>query len=199
MYKGEGLNVVGVLNDFDLASTEDGITGYERTGTIPFMALDLLTEDGLAGKIKHVYAHDVESFLWVLLWTCLRYHNGKLRESRAFDEWAKVDAHGCGKEKTHFLTNLPRLVVRQSHACNMLAAQCFLDAFKLWRPTRLYFTEKTAIDGTTEGPFEALLRDPLLHFTTTVPFQHLRFLQVSMYCMPTLLMVICSIRLTNGE
>ena len=34
----------GVLNDWDLSRVEDGPTrtGAERTGTIPFMALDLL-------------------------------------------------------------------------------------------------------------------------------------------------------------
>ena len=41
----------GVLNDWDLSRFEDGPmrVGAERTGTIPFMALDLLTAEGLAG------------------------------------------------------------------------------------------------------------------------------------------------------
>jgi len=33
--------VVGVLNDYDLSSTKDIPIGRERTGTVPFMALDL--------------------------------------------------------------------------------------------------------------------------------------------------------------
>ena len=42
MYKAEGNNVFGVLNDFDLATVVDDVTGYDRTGTVPFMALELL-------------------------------------------------------------------------------------------------------------------------------------------------------------
>lgn len=37
----------------------------ERTGTLPFMALDLLTEKGLKGHIRHTYEHDAEAFFWV--------------------------------------------------------------------------------------------------------------------------------------
>ncbi|KAF8423739.1 hypothetical protein L210DRAFT_3569339, partial [Boletus edulis BED1] len=38
MYRTVNGKIVGVLNDFDLASTEKTATGTERTGTIPFMA-----------------------------------------------------------------------------------------------------------------------------------------------------------------
>ncbi|KAF8119150.1 hypothetical protein EV363DRAFT_1108339, partial [Boletus edulis] len=56
----EGPNAAGVLNSFDLATTEDGASGHEHADAVPFIALELLTEDGLAGKTKHVYAHDAE-------------------------------------------------------------------------------------------------------------------------------------------
>ncbi|KAG1805109.1 uncharacterized protein HD556DRAFT_1283541, partial [Suillus plorans] len=60
---------IGVLNDYDLSSFKrDGPRGLERTGTVPFMAADLLTPDGVAGKVEHVYAHDAESLIWVLTW-----------------------------------------------------------------------------------------------------------------------------------
>jgi len=55
--KGE---VDGVLNDYDLSSMKDILTSRERTGTVPFMALDL--EDGaIEGKVEHLYQHDAES------------------------------------------------------------------------------------------------------------------------------------------
>jgi hypothetical protein len=57
-----------------------GVTGNERTGAVPFMAIELLTEQRSAGEIKHVYAHDAESFIWVLVWISLRYEDGKFRE-----------------------------------------------------------------------------------------------------------------------
>ncbi|KAH7923180.1 hypothetical protein BV22DRAFT_985391, partial [Leucogyrophana mollusca] len=71
-YKDESGRVVGVLNDFDLATLVigKGPTGNQRTGTVPFMARDLLTKEGLDGDITHIYRHEVESFIWVLVWIC---------------------------------------------------------------------------------------------------------------------------------
>ncbi|KAG2102497.1 uncharacterized protein F5147DRAFT_528339, partial [Suillus discolor] len=61
----------GVLNDYDLSLFQrDSPNSLERTGTVPFMALDLLIPEFMAGKVEHVYAHDAESFIWVLTWTC---------------------------------------------------------------------------------------------------------------------------------
>ena len=93
----------GVLNDFDLATMDLDPTGDERTGTIPFMAQALLTEGGSAGKIRHVYAHDAESFVWVLTWISLRYNAGVLRNRPPLDTWMQVDATQCSKERSHFL------------------------------------------------------------------------------------------------
>jgi hypothetical protein len=102
---------MSVLNDFDLSSrkqimssTKVAPRGLERTGTVPFMAMELLTLDAIAGNVEHVYRHDAESFIWVLTWMCLRYEGGKLREKdRPLDGWLAVDAVSCAKEKTHFM------------------------------------------------------------------------------------------------
>jgi hypothetical protein len=57
---------IGILNDFDLATWVDRSTmNNDRTGTIPFMAIDLL-EGGLDRRIPRLYRHDMESFSWVL-------------------------------------------------------------------------------------------------------------------------------------
>lgn len=58
--------IVGVLSDFDLSSLE-GDKGHnsERTGTLPFMARDLLQPAGLEGRLQHKYEHDAEAFFWV--------------------------------------------------------------------------------------------------------------------------------------
>ncbi|KAG2134882.1 uncharacterized protein EDB93DRAFT_1254386 [Suillus bovinus] len=74
--------LIGVLNDYDLSSLADdpGLRGNERTGTVPFMALDLLTAKAQRGE-------------GVLL-------PGK---SRLLDEWATLDAIPYGKEKLFFL------------------------------------------------------------------------------------------------
>ncbi|KAG1817637.1 uncharacterized protein BJ212DRAFT_1270302 [Suillus subaureus] len=67
---------IGVLNDFNLSSTGDSPSGQEHTGTVPFMAIELLTKEAIEGKVKHLYWHDAESFLWVLTWVSLHYQKG---------------------------------------------------------------------------------------------------------------------------
>ena len=98
-------NCTGVLNDFDLAHVRghDRPSGMERTGTMPFMALDLLTKDAWAGKVERLYRHDCESFAWVLLWICSRYDNGAEIKNPPFNEFITSDfmqcyamKHSCG-------------------------------------------------------------------------------------------------------
>ena len=52
-YEKDGI-LIGVLNDYDLSSlaSAQGRQGNERTGTVPFMALDLLTPEGQGGEIN---------------------------------------------------------------------------------------------------------------------------------------------------
>ncbi|KAI0337828.1 hypothetical protein BDW22DRAFT_1305393, partial [Trametopsis cervina] len=59
-----------VLNDFDLAITPGQSRGLgEATGTTPFMAVDLLcAEFWETGLITRVYRHDLEGFIWILVW-----------------------------------------------------------------------------------------------------------------------------------
>ncbi|KAG1741268.1 hypothetical protein EDB19DRAFT_1705072 [Suillus lakei] len=63
VYKTSDGRFIGVLNDFDFSSTRDGPSGNERTGTVPFMALNLLTKEAIQGEMEHVYQHDAESFI----------------------------------------------------------------------------------------------------------------------------------------
>ena len=59
-------NPVGVVNDFDLATwVGHSTTNNDQTGTIPFMAIDLLN-GGLEEGIPRLYRHDLESFSWIL-------------------------------------------------------------------------------------------------------------------------------------
>ncbi|OAX34638.1 hypothetical protein K503DRAFT_785624 [Rhizopogon vinicolor AM-OR11-026] len=95
--------IIGVLNDYDLSSAGDTPTGNERTGTLPFMAMELLTKAALEGKVEHLYRHDAESFIWVLTWVCLRYEKDQLIEDRPLDHWLKVGAIRCREKKHDFL------------------------------------------------------------------------------------------------
>ena len=67
MYDASGTNdPMSIVNDFDLASwVNHPTTNNDRTGTIPFMAIDLL--DGrFDDRIPRLYRRDMESFVWVL-------------------------------------------------------------------------------------------------------------------------------------
>ncbi|KAG1775864.1 hypothetical protein EV702DRAFT_1198772 [Suillus placidus] len=102
--------LIGVLIDYDLSSLANivGPQGNERTGTVPFMALDLLTAQAQRGEVKHLYRHDLESFMWVFAWIFLRYRQGVLlpRRLRPFDEWATLGAIACRQEKLTFLDTM---------------------------------------------------------------------------------------------
>ncbi len=77
-YRDEEGAAVGLLGDFDNASKvkkdEGDVIGSnlkQRTGTVPFMALDILTSAGT--PIPHFYRHDLESFLYLLIWAGVHF------------------------------------------------------------------------------------------------------------------------------
>ena len=105
-------HVIGVLNDFDLSivSSLAEEFGTERTGTVPFMAIDLMERSDK--PLVHLYGeflsscfsqqyltmiveYDVESFIYVLLWITRRYgiKDGNVRvvDTEALTGWLKDD------------------------------------------------------------------------------------------------------------
>ncbi|OAX30693.1 hypothetical protein K503DRAFT_788297, partial [Rhizopogon vinicolor AM-OR11-026] len=136
VYKSRSNKWIGVLNDYDLSSTHDGPRGNERTGTIPFMAIELLEEDAIEGKVEHLYRHDAESLIWVLTWVCLRYEDGKLRNNRPFNQWLKQDANGCREKKNDFMNSgRGKAQPSPSHKSNWETARGCL------RPVGHYYSE----------------------------------------------------------
>jgi len=97
--------VEGVLNDYDLASWDKfPTTDSDRTGTVPFMALDLLRGE-LEERIPRLYRHDAESFVWVLAYLIsitIEYkgHSVKISRPPYFDPWFKDDfqSHRTSKQ-----------------------------------------------------------------------------------------------------
>ncbi|KAF8068621.1 hypothetical protein FPV67DRAFT_1415344 [Lyophyllum atratum] len=91
---------MGVLNDFDLAVLAGvRIFGGERTGTVPFMARELLTREYYDGKVERRYRHDLESFIWVLVIVTLEQsasYEGSLKK------WQTGDYNTCRAAKTDF-------------------------------------------------------------------------------------------------
>ena len=105
MLRREGHNVYGVLNDMDLAVSV-GVTSAsskQRTGTKPFMAIDLLRPD----PPVHIYRHDLESMLYVLVWITSRFNNGEEITEPPLQEWAELCGMALVGEKYRFIMSLP--------------------------------------------------------------------------------------------
>ena len=104
---------VGVINDFELATWADhSTTNNNCTGTIPFMAIDLL-DGGLEDRISRLYRHDMKSFVWVLAYITvanIEYKDCTIKISPLprVDTWFKDDneadrhAHISSKRIFHF-------------------------------------------------------------------------------------------------
>jgi hypothetical protein len=117
MYKrrGDG-TIVGVLIDFDLAVLDGSqSTNTERTGTMVFMALDILASITADTYQLHLYRHDAESFLWVAIWVCGTYSGGNERQDALFKYWAQGDAQDCHDRKLGFLHRLEAVRWSKGH------------------------------------------------------------------------------------
>ena len=101
MLRKEGDKIYAVLNDFDLAVHADvkSISSKHRTGTKPFMAIDLIHPD----PTLHMYRHDLESMFYVLVWITSRFHNGQEIADRPLQEWADNGGAALLKEKSFFV------------------------------------------------------------------------------------------------
>jgi len=91
----------GIVNDWDMASHLDDAgevplsTARHRTGTIPFMARDLLVENPHA----HLYRHDLESFYYILVWAVVHFDLKNKRRHKNHPNLADWDASTLGQAR----------------------------------------------------------------------------------------------------
>jgi hypothetical protein len=111
---------IGIVADWDLASLIDDqgevIISHtqHRTGTIPFMSNELLTSD----PPLHKYWHDLESFLYILLWAAVHFDletHQHLPPHPKFVKWNDEDQDSARSKKVDFLKN-----PEKSHYYDML-------------------------------------------------------------------------------
>ncbi|KAJ4471209.1 protein kinase [Lentinula lateritia] len=106
MYRRIDGKVYGVLNDFDLSSRvrdmDKGPTSNQRTGTRPFMSVDLLSPVWEGG---HLYRHDLESLFYIMLCLACRYNAPGVpaAEPRSFSLWFSGTDREIFNDKTTFL------------------------------------------------------------------------------------------------
>lgn len=77
----------GILIDLDSAiELAEGVeTELDITGTRPFMAIGVLKSE------RHTYRHDLESFLYVFLWTIITNHTESPPETSKLRQWSSGD------------------------------------------------------------------------------------------------------------
>ncbi|KAI0040372.1 hypothetical protein FA95DRAFT_886153 [Auriscalpium vulgare] len=95
------------FNDWDLASIEQEHADryLDRTGSIPFMPLELLNSEYWAGTIERTYYQGLESLIWAFTFVLLNFDcDRKTVTKRAASAWLTGDYVACFKEKLCFLT-----------------------------------------------------------------------------------------------
>ena len=107
MYRKKDGKVFGVLNDYDLAifKSNNVPSSKTRTGTRPFMAIDLLGNP----TDVHRYRHDLESLFYALVYITARYHNGKEIDDPPLQHWDDLGEEALKSVKNRFLNEaLPK-------------------------------------------------------------------------------------------
>lgn len=74
------------------------------TGTLRFMAIDLLDKKGVRGGVRRLYRHDLEALLCIFLWVVCCYEDGREVDPlpRTY-EWTSDDMLVCRMSKHDLL------------------------------------------------------------------------------------------------
>ena len=105
MYRKKDGKIFGVLNDYNLAIFKSNTTpsSKTRTGTKPFMAIDLLGQN----PDVHRYRHDLESMYYVIVFVTTRYHDSKEIADPPLQEWVDLGENYLKSTKVMFITETP--------------------------------------------------------------------------------------------
>ncbi|KAJ7196005.1 hypothetical protein C8J57DRAFT_1107045, partial [Mycena rebaudengoi] len=99
--------VCGALNDFDLSdllNQSPRSTSKHRTGTAPYMSVDLLVT---GPPPPHLYRFDLESLFYVIVYIVYQYHEGKKIDNPPLGAWDHLPTPILRTEKVIFLaTNM---------------------------------------------------------------------------------------------
>ncbi|RPD62144.1 hypothetical protein L226DRAFT_613457 [Lentinus tigrinus ALCF2SS1-7] len=100
----------GVLNDWDLANVrrKSKHDGLECIGTRVFMAIDLLCPEG-SDPVERRYRHDLEAFVWILVWVFLTYDRDNVAHKvRTTSRWMSPSVGEVVDAKQLFLLGIDR-------------------------------------------------------------------------------------------
>ena len=119
-----------VLNDWDLSYHPSFLKSVqphgERTGTVPFMAVDLLCQGNWAGNRPRLYRHDLEGLIWILPWVFLQYEESTFK-IRKLESWSTGDYEKCATAKNQMIKSLEAQIPMDSWRDQWFVAQALLD------------------------------------------------------------------------
>ena len=84
----------------NMTQATEAMQDRQKTGTGPFMALELLDPNG---RTSHRYRFDLESFLYVLIWFCVGFRPSE-RKIKPILEWTTPNMSRLLSDKTSFIT-----------------------------------------------------------------------------------------------
>jgi len=94
-----------VLNDFDLAgktpNDSNSNTSRHRTGTLPFMSLELL----IRRELTHRLRHDLESLFYVAVWWAVKTTAAKADRDKILASWNRGSMSNVAVAKKVFLSS----------------------------------------------------------------------------------------------
>lgn len=158
MYRKQDGDIFGVLNDYDLAiftSKNYSPSSKTRTGTQPFMAIDLLGHP----TDLHRYRHDLESLFYTLVYITARYHNGREIDDPPLQHWDDLGEDNLKSVKTRFLNEaLPKRTPKFSK-------------FVIWI-AGLRAALRAGINARTEHEESVEVATQVTEYTQSVVFHH---------------------------
>uniref|UniRef100_A0A0W0FBK9 Fungal-type protein kinase domain-containing protein n=1 Tax=Moniliophthora roreri TaxID=221103 RepID=A0A0W0FBK9_MONRR len=126
------------LCDWDLShfTGEPRPAGFSNTGTLIFMANDLLTDKGMKGAVTRVYRHDAESLYWVLIWILARFRDGKLLQARPpeFEMWKQQSWELIVTRRTGAIQQLEDDIARRAEIFSGIDEPLQIHSWFLGRP-----------------------------------------------------------------
>ncbi|EUC60742.1 hypothetical protein RSOL_362430 [Rhizoctonia solani AG-3 Rhs1AP] len=141
----EELKYYGVVNDWDLGDDEGNLVESRKdlTKTMLFTSLDLLEPRSPDAKVVQRYSHDLESFIWILIWVFFAVKGGEMKPDPQIEKWQTSDPWTNCVYRTYFLHRPYAHIPHEEWLSQWPMAK---DVIR-WLNARLLAKDKASIEG----------------------------------------------------
>jgi hypothetical protein len=159
----------GVLLDFDLVrvipTAKSTAVVKDRSGTVPYMAIEFLTDEYWRSEIERLYCHDLESFIWVIAHIAWGFdsENNPVPNSPV-QGWIADNYQLCAAAKSHFVLRRPQPASSRlkDDPVKTMGESCieWLDGWLYWRRKHSTASDREALVEDFGGAISDLLGWP---------------------------------------